>query len=267
MGANSRSTGAGGSRPEGQHFLRSSLVAAELVRDAGVRSDDHVLEIGAGGGRLTRPLAELAGRLNAVEIDPLLVDSLRREFDRRPHVRIVEGDFLRIPLPTQPFRAFGNIPFGLTTPILRRLLDDPSSGLERADLLLQLEAARKRGAVYPSTLLSLGWLPWWELTLARKIPRAGFEPVPTVDAGLLVITGRRPPLLAVHQRPIYVALLRLAFDRGSWPIRKSLREHLPPMTWKGLARERGLATDARPADLDVWDWVGLFHASESHRSK
>lgn len=258
MGANSRSSRADGARPNGQHFLRSRLIAAELVRDAGVSSDEHVLEIGAGRGRLTQPLAERAGRVTAVEIDPVLAERLRRAFDRRQHVRIVVDDILRAPFPEEPFRAFGNIPFALTTPILRRLLDRPSCPLTRADLLIQFEAARKRGAVYPATLLSLGWLPWWELTLVRRIPRSGFEPVPSVDAGLLVITRRQPALLAPRERPSYVALLRRAFDSGSWPIRRSLRDDLPPVTWKRIARERGIAVDALPASLDVWDWVEVY---------
>lgn len=100
------------------------------------------------------------------------------------------------PLPREAWRAFGNIPFSLTTSILRRLLDDPAAGPEGADLLIQFEAARKRAAAHPGTLLSLGWGPWWELTLARRIPRLGFEPPPSVDAGLLVVRRRRPALLS-----------------------------------------------------------------------
>ena len=45
MGAHPRAPRAGGSRPDGQHFLRSRLIAAELVRDAGVGASDHVFEI------------------------------------------------------------------------------------------------------------------------------------------------------------------------------------------------------------------------------
>ncbi|MGE5225709.1 MAG: ribosomal RNA small subunit methyltransferase A [Planctomycetaceae bacterium] len=265
MGAHPRAPRAAGSRPDGQHLLRSRLVADELVRDAGIGPTDHVVELGAGTGRLTRPLAERAGRVTAIELDPAFAERLRRAFDGHDHVRIVEADVASVPVPERPWRAFGNIPFGLTAPILRRLLDDVAVGPERADLLLQFEAARKRAAVVPSTLLSLGWQPWWELTLARRIPRLGFEPPPSVDAGLLVITRRRPALLAPSDRVAYLGPLRRAFDRGSWPVRRSLQGALPPMTWKRLARERGLHVDARPADLDVWDWVAVFRAISERR--
>ena len=257
MGAHPRAPRAAGSRPDGQHLLRSKLVADELVRDAGIRRTDHVVELGAGTGRLTRPLAVRAGRVTAIELDPAFADRLRRSFDGEEHVRIVEGDIRTVPMPVPPWRAFGNVPFGLTTPILRRLLDDVAGGPDRADLLLQFEAARKRAAVAPSTLLSLGWQPWWELSFARRIPRLAFEPPPSVDAGLLVIARRRPALLAPSERPAYVAMLRRAFDRGSWPVRRSLQGALPALTWKRLARDRGLHVDARPAELDVWDWVAV----------
>lgn len=266
MSARSRSPRAGGTQPDGQHFLRSRLIAAELVRDAGVRPADHVVEIGAGTGRLTQPLAERATRVTAVELDPVLVDRLRRGFAGKPHVQILHGDIMRTPTPTEPWRAFGNIPFGLTTPILRRLLDDPSGDLERADLVVQFEAARKRSAVHPGTLLSLRWRPWWELTLVRRIPRLGFDPPPAVDAGLLAITRRRPALLEPEDRAAYVALLRRAFDHGSWPIRRSLRGVVPPMSWKRLARERGFHVEVRPAEIDVWDWVAVFECCSADPS-
>jgi 23S rRNA (adenine-N6)-dimethyltransferase len=228
------------------------------VRAAGISPTDHVWEIGAGSGRLTAPLAERAGLVVAVERDPILAQGLRRRFGGSRTVEVVEGDALRVPMPAQPFRAFGNIPFAVTTPILRRLLDDPATPLVRADLLMQLEAARKRAAASPSTLLTLGWAPWWEFALARRIGRLGFEPAPSVDAGLLVVTHREPVLLPRSDRATYLRLVRRAFERGSWPVRRSLKDVLPPLAWKRLARERGLEVDATPRDLDVFDWVALY---------
>jgi 23S rRNA (adenine-N6)-dimethyltransferase len=232
-------------------------VAAELVRDAGIGRGDHVVEIGAGLGRLTEPLARAAGGLTAVEVDPTLASRLQRRFARQPHVEIVHGDFLRTPFPRKRWRAFGNIPFSLTTPILRHVLG-AAGGPDRVDVLVQLEVARKRSATNPGTLLSMSWFPWWEPAMARRVPRAGFEPSPSVDAGLLVVRRRQPALLDLRERSSYVSMLRRAFDHGSWPVRRSLAGSVPPLAWKRLARDRGLSVDARPPDLDVWDWVALY---------
>jgi 23S rRNA (adenine-N6)-dimethyltransferase len=250
----------GRDRSDGRHLLRSRTVAAELVRDAGIGPGDLVWEIGAGSGRLTAPLAERAAHVVAVERDPILAQELRRRFAGSRTVEVVEGDALRVPLPTRPFRAFGNIPFAVTTPILRRLLDDPAGPLVRADLLIQLEAARKRAAVTPGTLLTIGWAPWWGFSLVRRVGRLGFEPAPSVDAALLAVTRREPPLLPPDDLGAYLRLIRRAFDRGSWPVRRSLRDVVPPLAWKRLARERGLEVDATPRDLDVTDWVALTGA-------
>jgi 23S rRNA (adenine-N6)-dimethyltransferase len=245
-------------RPTGQHFLRSPRLAAELVDQVGVSRHDHVFEIGAGDGRLTRALAARAARVTAVEIDPELIPRLRRSFGGDPNVAVVAGDILTCPFPDRAFRAFGNIPFGLTTPILRRLLDDPEGPLARADLLVQYEAARKRASVWPTTLVSLGWHPWWEPSLSRHISRLAFDPPPSVDAGLLSITRRDPPLLGPSNRESFVRLLGRAFRHASQPVRRSLRDVVPPRTWKRLARDRGIAIDATPTQLDAYDWVAIF---------
>jgi 23S rRNA (adenine-N6)-dimethyltransferase len=228
------------------------------VCHAHVGPADHVWEIGAGSGRLTEPLAERARLVTAVERDPFMAKGLRTTFARSTGVEVMLGDALQLPLPARSYRAFGNIPFAITTPMLRRLLDDPAAPLIRADLLLQLEAARKRSAVTPSSLLTLGWAPWWEFALVRRVGRLGFEPPPSVDAGMLAITRRVPALLPPSDRAAYVRLVRRAFARGSWPVRRSLRDVVPLRTWKRLARERGFAIDATPRDLDVFDWLAVY---------
>jgi len=127
-------------------------------------------------------------------------------------VQVMEADILSLPLPTRPFRAIGSLPFGQTTSILRHLLDNPTVPLERADVVVQWEVARKRAAVPPSTMLSTTWAPWWEFRLGPRIPATGFRPIPRVDAGVLVITRRSRPLL-----PVAMARRYADFVRAHWP--------------------------------------------------
>jgi 23S rRNA (adenine-N6)-dimethyltransferase len=214
-----------------------------------------VVEIGAGTGRLTEALAQARARVVAVELDPAFAETLRRRFRTRHEVRIVEADILRFPLPRVPFRAFGNVPFDLTTPILRRLVDNPASMLAAADLIVQHEVARKRAAAWPSTRLSLAWQPWWEFRLTRRLPRLAFEPAPSVDAGMLSIARRDPPLIPLSYRTEYLQLLAAAFRQAGWPIHRSLRGRLPERAWKRAARDRGLSPGATAGELDVFDWA------------
>jgi 23S rRNA (adenine-N6)-dimethyltransferase len=217
---------------------------------------DLVVEIGSGTGRLTRPLADAAGRVVAVELDPALAARLRTAFERDSNVSVVAADALTLRLPNEPFRVVGNLPFGDATAILRRLLDDPSSPVRRVDVLVQYEVARKRAAVWPGSLRAMSWAPWWRFDVGRRLPAACFEPVPSVDAGMMTIARRRAPLVDSDRRPEFLALLEAAYRRGGVPVRRSLA--VPPRTWKRFARARGISADALPSALDVRDWVGLL---------
>jgi 23S rRNA (adenine-N6)-dimethyltransferase len=233
-------------------------VADELVRDAEVDPTDLVVEIGAGTGRLTRPLAKAASRVIAVELDRVLVARLGAAFDGDSNVSVVAGDALTAALPIEPFRVVGNLPFGRATAILRRLLDDPSTPVRRVDVLVQYEVARKRSAVWPGSLRAMSWAPWWRFDLVRRVPAGCFEPAPSVDAGMLAIIRRRAPLLDSSRRPEFLALLERAYRRGGVPVRRSLA--VPPRTWKRFARARGISVNALPSTLDVRDWLRLFES-------
>jgi predicted RNA methylase len=139
----------------GQNFLRPEL-ADRLVADAAFRGGELVVEVCAGPGPITLALARRAVTVVAVEVDPVwarrLRDLVRQVAPAR--MQVVEADILSLPLPTRSFRVIGSLPFGQTTSILRHLLDNPTVPLERADVVVQWEVARKRAAVPPSTMLS-----------------------------------------------------------------------------------------------------------------
>lgn len=193
-------------RQLGQNFL-DPATADQIVEQAAFAPGELVLEIGAGSGALTRALVRRALRVVAVEPDPVWAKRLRNQ-----GVRVIERDFLTVALPREPFRVFGSLPFARTTDILHRLLDDPSIATHRADVIVQWEVAVKRAITPPVTLVSTAWAPWWEMHLVRRIPAAMFRPVPRVDAGLLTITRRDPPLL-----PVAMARRYADFIQREWP--------------------------------------------------
>jgi 23S rRNA (adenine-N6)-dimethyltransferase len=256
--ARRRASGSSGRPSDGQHFLRSALLASELVDGSSIGLDDIVVEIGGGTGRLTGPLARRAGRVIVVERDAALVGLLTDRFGASSNVDVLHANALQVPLPSEPFRVFGNLPFGFGTRILRRLLDDPGTALQRIDALLQFEVARKRAQLVPATLQSIGWAPWWEFRLVRRVHRTAFDPVPSVDAGLLSITRRDPSLLPATMRRPYLTSVARGFSSASTPVAVTFRPRLRTQTWRRIAADRGLPRDARPADLDALDWVALF---------
>jgi 23S rRNA (adenine-N6)-dimethyltransferase len=126
----------------GQNFLHDRAVIRAIV-DVVSRTDGPIVEIGAGNGALTLPLQTLGRPLTAIELDHRLA---ARPADRTASsTRVVGADFLHYRLPRTPHVIVGNLPFHLTTAMLRRLLHGP--GWTDAMLLVQWEVARRRAAV------------------------------------------------------------------------------------------------------------------------
>jgi 23S rRNA (adenine-N6)-dimethyltransferase len=225
-----------------QNFLASRALAAQLVRDAKVGRGDLVVEVGAGTGVLTAELERRAGRVRAIELDPVWAQRLRNRFAGSNRVEVAEGDVLRVPLPAEPFHVVANVPFNTTTQLLRRLLDDPAVSLTRADLILQWEVARKR-AGRPRTALSASWSPWWRFRLGRRVPRTAFRPQPAVDAGVLVVERRRDALLPPEAHEAYAAFVHGLFSG-------TLVGQLGPQEWAALfgvyAADRGISSGRSP---------------------
>jgi 23S rRNA (adenine-N6)-dimethyltransferase len=245
-----------GSRALGQHFLPRRL-AFELVRRAQVESDDLVVEIGAGTGAITAALAARARAVIAVEFDARLARGLRSTFTDVPVVRVVEADVRAWAFPREPYRVLGNVPFAITTDVLRHLLDDPTTPMSRADLLVQLEVARKRTQDPPRNVRSLVWGPWWTFSIGRRIPASSFRPPPAVDAAMLTIRRREPPFLPAGQSEPYERLLRQLFLSPDRPVVRSLRSVVGAHAGR-VVSDVGLSHGARPTDLRVVDAAALF---------
>lgn len=205
-------------RSHQQNFLTDTLLVRRLV--AGVEPGELVVDLGAGSGALTLAAAAAGARVLAVERDPVWCDRLRdraRRAGLSDSVRVVRGDLRDVTLPLGRYRVIANPPFGLTTTLLRRLLDDPGRGPTAADLVLQFHVARKFAAQPPSTLLGASWAPWWEATLVERVPRTSFRPVPGVDAGWLRIRRRPRDILTPDLAPAWEAFLRDAWPRYMGP--------------------------------------------------
>jgi 23S rRNA (adenine-N6)-dimethyltransferase len=233
------------SRPRAQHFLRSSAVAAEIVRAAAVRPADLVVDLGAGTGVLTAALARAGARVIPVELDPQLAARLRGRFDG-----VVEADARSVPLPEEEFRVVANLPFAAGTAILRRLLD-PRTSLLSADVVVEWGLAIKRTAVWPATQLGIEWAAWFELSVVRRLPRCCFAPPPSVDAAVMRATRRADALVPPAAAGAYKRFLARGFRAG-------LRGVLGPRELKRAATELGFDARANPRDLDARQWAALY---------
>ncbi|MEZ0111900.1 23S rRNA (adenine-N6)-dimethyltransferase [Catenulispora sp. EB89] len=248
----------GGRHELGQNFLADpALIAAiqRLVRD---ETRGPIIELGAGDGALTGPLSRLNRPVTALEIDPRRVRRLQRHFgdDGVDSVDVRQADVLRHRFPAAPHMIVGNVPFHLTTAIIRKLLSE--RGWSSAVLIVQWEVARRRAGVGGASMLTAAWWPWYDFRLVRRIPASAFRPVPSVDAGLLLMHRRAVPL--VDGRQGYQAFVKQVFQapgRGLEDMigrtgrvrRAELRE------WVRWSR---IPARALPKDLAAEDWARLW---------
>lgn len=242
----------GGRHELGQNFLIHTPTIDRIVALV-ADTKGAILEIGAGAGALTAGLAELGRELTAIDIDERRIAALRRTHQR---VRVEHADALRHPLDS-PVIA-GNIPFHLTTPILRRLLQQP--GWHDAVLLTQWEVARKRAGVGGGTLLTAQAAPWFAFTLHGRVPSHAFRPAPSVDGGILSITRRGAPLVPLAQKHSYerfVGNMFTARGRGMAAVLATVCRS-PRPTAKRRLTEAGVSVDALPRDLAPQQWADLW---------
>jgi 23S rRNA (adenine-N6)-dimethyltransferase len=207
-------------RQLGQNFLADAAVVERFAAGLDLRDAAVVVDLGAGSGALTAPLARLARPLGievwAVEADPHWVEHLARNLGG-PDVRVIRADLRSLRLPTVPYVVAANLPFGVTSDVLALLLDRPERGPLRADLVVQREVARKHAASPPTSLRTASWTPWWEFTSGMTIDRGSFRPVPGVDAAVLTVTRRDPPVLPAALAPRFRETLRAAWSQAHAP--------------------------------------------------
>jgi 16S rRNA (adenine1518-N6/adenine1519-N6)-dimethyltransferase len=133
------------SRRLGQHFLRPASVE-RLLRVIAPQPEDVFLEIGPGRGALTLPLCARAARVVAVELDPRLAGELRARAPR--NLEVVEGDALTVDLASlvpAGSRVVGNLPYYISSPLLRRFLEMRGQ-VRDLHVMLQDEVARRIAA-------------------------------------------------------------------------------------------------------------------------
>ncbi len=250
----------------GQHFLEAAWVA-KLVACISPAAGDVFLEIGAGAGQLTLPLAEAGAEVVAVEKDPRLSARLRAVAPSS--VRVVTGDVLEQDLAglvggSRPGRAgrrarvAGNLPYNVSTPILRRLVETHHGHacFEDAMLMLQREVAdrvvgRPGTRDYGPLAILTRVAAHAEQVLA--LPPGAFRPPPRVRSAVVNLRFRPCPA-PVGDRARFERLVRTLFTQRRKTVLNALSPLVPGMrrcSARELLERAGVAPNRRPATLDL----------------
>ena len=246
----------------GQNFLRNRGAVEKIVAAVEPEPDEIVLEIGPGEGVLTEKLVALPNRVMAFEIDPDLAARLRSRFGDKLELR--NEDAVDAELPPTPFRAVGNLPYNVGTPILRRVIADPHC--RRGVFMLQKEVADRvvaKPGSDPYGYLTLYVAAYASAKTLMTLDPRSFYPPPKVRSAVVVLDPRDPGLAS--PREALLDLVSASFRMR----RKKLVNNLTG--WRNLTREQaqtaivaaGLDPDVRAETMSLSDFDRLFMSSRA----
>jgi len=247
----------------GQNFLIDANMLAAMVRLAGPRRGERILEIGPGAGVLTRLLLEAGCRVTAVEVDPRLAAYLRREFAGVGGFELVEADACSLDydslIPAEPYRCLANLPYRISSVLLAtfaRLANPPRELFillqrETAERLTAASGTREYGALTVRVRLA------YDVEVLRRLPSAVFYPAPEVESAYVRLALRpdRPPPATLGRID---RLLRLAFAQR----RKRLAKLVAAGGFGSEAvltalASLGVSVDARAEDVSPGGYLAL----------
>lgn len=248
----------------GQHHLVDARVIGRIVEACQLSARDTVLEIGAGLGALTEPLAEQAGRVIAVEVDAGIARLLGERLAFRTNVRVVQEDILTVSWDgLTDVIVVGTIPYHITSPILISLCEHRQR-IRRIILVMQEEVGRRLSA-QPGTKaygrLSVLAQYCWQVTPRFRIGRSAFFPQPEVDSVCLELRARERPPVPVRHEDVFFALVKAAFGQR----RKTLVNCLvAPWSYRlsraeadAMVRALGMPATARGESLGLEQFAQL----------
>lgn len=250
-----------------QNFLIDPNLQRKIVEALDPSPEDRVIEIGPGQGALTGHLADRVADLQLVELDDLLTAQLRGEYGGRENVDIVHADALDISIAGlakgQPFKVIGNIPFGITTPLIFHILDERPRPRVIV-LTVQKEVAARLVAKAGNKdygALTVGVQSVADVESLFKIGRGAFRPRPDVDSTTIRIVPKDPPPLSLEEEKALRTLTRAAFMRRRKQLQNVIRQ-APEYAHSSeqlasILESMGIDPAIRPDALPVADYIRL----------
>lgn len=245
----------------GQNWLRDEYVLDEIVKAAGVVTEDNVLEVGPGLGTLTQKLVETGANVVAVEADQDLLPRLGSKFQGKSNFELVAGDILKFDFTQmQPgYKVVANIPYYLTSNLIRLLLESDNPP-QLMVLLIQKEVAQ-RILAGPGDISVLSFsvqyyaVPEFVLAVGKEL----FDPIPKVDSAVIKISRLPKPIFEADTKKLF-RLVKAGFGEKRKMLRNSLAGGLGLDSSKvdELLNTAGISSTARAQELNMQNWQDLY---------
>ncbi len=258
------------SKALGQNFLHDRAIVRRIAESAEIAAGALVVEIGPGLGVLTQELAERAGRVIAIELDPRLASYLRER--DLSHTEIVESDILQTDLRVltggEPYVVVANLPYSVATAAITHLLES-SAPPARLVVMVQREVAERIVAAPPSmNLLAVSVQLFGHPRMMFTIGPGAFVPAPTVESAVIRIDVYDQSAIEPAERKVFFQMVKAGFRQK----RKQLANALTAAP--GLNKENvepaliasGIDPTRRAQTLSLDDWVRLHGALRGLRA-
>ena len=238
----------------GQHFLHDENICKKIVKSITMKPDMNLLEIGPGGGALTKYLVEQKDiNYKTIEIDEEKVAYLQHHYPVLKD-KIIHVDVLKATPPFENnFSVVGNFPYNISSPIMFKILEWETQ-VDEVIGMFQKEVAM-RIADKPGTklygILSVLMQAFFEVDYLFDVHENCFTPPPKVKSGVVRFTNTKNPF-EINDKKKFIQLVKAAFNQR----RKTLRN-----AWKGTLQPELLSQDImnkRAEQLTVADFVSVY---------
>ena len=257
----------------GQNFLSDPNIAVKIVKLAKIRPHDTVIEVGAGLGALTIPLAEAAKHVIAVEKDRQLMNLLKTEL-RLNHVtnvtpleqNILTLNFSRYVTREHPkILVIGNLPYNISSQILIHLITHRDV-IDRAVLMFQKELAARLTAApgvkaYGRLTVMLRYCAF--INSLTSADSNLFFPRPRVDSEVIELTFHDDYRLPPEDETFFYRVIRTAFGQRRKTLKNALAGRALSITPSAAARalkDAGIDPQRRAETLSVTEFIALSGA-------
>ncbi|KKS04563.1 MAG: dimethyladenosine transferase [Candidatus Nomurabacteria bacterium GW2011_GWC2_41_8] len=250
----------------GQNFLKSEPALRKIIEAGEIKSDDVILEIGPGKGKLTEKLLEKAGLVIAVEKDRELFEFLKIKFKKEIKANtliLVCGDILNFntnaySLKPSAYKVIANIPYNITGAILKKFLtakNQPASMV----LMVQHEVAKRiLASDKKESILSISVKAYGEPKMIMKVPARYFSPAPKVDSAIIVIKNISRKIFKENEvaEDRFWKIVKTGFAHKRKKLSSNLKILLKDKDYGGIAFVNSLG-NKRAEDLSLLDWISL----------
>jgi len=254
----------------GQHFLIDRNILNKVIRTAQVEKEDVVLEVGPGLGEMTLALARQAKRVIAIEIDPRLVEILKKKMAVYPNVEVVQKDVLKMGFnhfllqEGQQIKVVANLPYQISTPLLFRFIESREV-FSTLTLMLQKEVAERMVALPGEKEygpLSIFTQLVSELSICFFIKPSAFFPPPKVESAVIHMGWKEKSMIELGDEKWFKRVVRGCFSYRRKTLTNALKHSDFPLPWNTEERMEKIGIDPRrrPETLKIQEFINLAEA-------